>query len=353
MHVTLLGCPLPVGGANVEAGHTALLWRQSGIEVTIVPTWSIDPDNPWSERLRTAGCRIVESSPDNLQAVPGLAGGIVVSFANHHVCEAWDALQSLGCKVVWSPCMTYWQPHERLAFRKAMPAAVHFQSLFQHSQLAPWLLEHGCLDDRHWLIHSALDISQFPYRPAKLGSTFRIGRLARPDRLKWNRSMFGIVAAVRERNVPAEPLMMGWNRATENKCGVAPPWAKGFAPDCMTSHHFLSDCHALLCLNGGEQENWPRVGLEAMASGVPIVAEARWGWLEMIRHGATGLLCDTPADFANALTRLANDEPLRLSLAANARKAVEELTDPGTLLPAWRALFNSLGANPVLPMMEL
>ena len=45
-------------------------------------------------------------------------------------------------------------------------------------------------------------------------------------------------------------------------------------------------------------ENWPRVGLEAMAAGVPLVVDAKGGWLEMLRHGRTGYLCRTDNELA-------------------------------------------------------
>lgn len=343
MHVTMLGCPLPIGGANQEAGHTALLWRQAGIDVTVVPTWSIDKTNPWPDRLRAAGCQIIESSPDNLQSVPGLAGGIVSGWCNRHVCEAWPTLQSLGCRVVWSPCMCYWSPHERHAFTQAPPAAVHFQSIYQRGQLTPWLELHACPRERRWLIRGAMDLAAFPFRPKPRDRReFYVGRLSRPDRMKWSRQLFPIAASLRKRRISTELLCMGWTEETNGKCGKAPPWAKTFAPDLMPAQQFLSNCHALLCLNGGAEENWPRVGLEAMAAGVPIVAERRWGWLEMIEDGVTGLLCDTPIDFTNALTRLANDEPFRMSLITNARAAVERLTEPKQIASQWMQLLQNI-----------
>jgi glycosyltransferase involved in cell wall biosynthesis len=83
-----------------------------------------------------------------------------------------------------------------------------------------------------------------------------------------------------------------------------------------------------------------------MAAGVPVVAENRFGWPEMIRHGETGLLCDTPADFTAALARLAADEPYRMQLAENARRAVEAMADPALLGRQWRELFEKVGTEP-------
>lgn len=343
MHVTMLGCPSPVGGANTEAGHTALLWRWAGIGVTIVPTWSIVPGNPWVKRLLDAGCEIVESAPDRLHEVPNLAGGVVASFCNQHACRAWPMLHAMDCRLVWSPCMTYLFPHERAAFRECPPTVLHFQSWYQRRQVTGWYSSVGCDGDRHYVIPGAADLEEFPFRPAERLRAFRVGRLARPDRTKWHRDTFPIVDAVRRRGIAARMHLMGWNLAVESKVGPRPKWATCFAPGCLPANEFLSGLHALLCINGGDAENWPRVGLEAMAAGVPIVAERRWGWLEMIRDGETGLLCDTPDDFSNALTRLAENDVLRLSLAENARQAVEEFTDRQRLAEQWLQLLWDLG----------
>jgi hypothetical protein len=350
--VVLFGVPLTCGGANVEAGATALLWRRAGIEVTILrlrrcacalPTATFGPDNPWYRRVLEAGCRVVESEPGQLGDVPGLAGGIAVSFYNQHCPHHWGELRGLGCRVVWSPCMNYLAPHERAAFGRAPPAAVHFQSQYQRQQLSASYAALGCPSQRQYLIRGALDLSEFPYRPRpRQERTFRVGRLARADRLKWSRQLWPTLKAVRDRGLPLQAWAMGWTHQIEAQCGPAPQWARCFNPDTLPAGVFLSRCHVLLCQNGGAVENWPRVGLEAMASGVPVVAERRGGWLEMIVDGQTGLLYDTPAQCSEALTRLGTNEPLRLQIAAAARQAVEKLTDPGKIAGQWRKLLEEV-----------
>ena len=60
--------------------------------------------------------------------------------------------------------------------------------------------------------------------------------------------------------------------------------------------------------------------LEAAASGLPVVAAAAGGALELVGHRATGLLVppDDPAAFAEALAELVDDAPFRLSLGRRA-----------------------------------
>lgn len=51
-------------------------------------------------------------------------------------------------------------------------------------------------------------------------------------------------------------------------------------------------------------EGRPQVMLEAMAAGVPIIASRTPAHADLVRDGATGLLCDTREAFASVLTRV-------------------------------------------------
>ncbi|MDO4183414.1 MAG: glycosyltransferase, partial [Coriobacteriia bacterium] len=60
--------------------------------------------------------------------------------------------------------------------------------------------------------------------------------------------------------------------------------------------------------------------MEAALVGVPTVA-SRWGaFQEMVQDGTTGLLCDQPEEWADALTRLVNDSAYRNTIAVQARR---------------------------------
>ncbi len=74
-----------------------------------------------------------------------------------------------------------------------------------------------------------------------------------------------------------------------------------------------------------EYEGAPNVLLEAMASGLPVVADNVGGVPELVRHGKDGFLVEPNDDegLAAALTRLICDPQLRLALGRNARAHVE------------------------------
>lgn len=72
-------------------------------------------------------------------------------------------------------------------------------------------------------------------------------------------------------------------------------------------------------------EGMPNAVLEYMAAGLPVVATAVGGNLEVIADGATGLLvpAGNPGALGEALTRLLADDVLALRLARNGRELVE------------------------------
>jgi glycosyltransferase involved in cell wall biosynthesis len=74
-----------------------------------------------------------------------------------------------------------------------------------------------------------------------------------------------------------------------------------------------------------DNESFGRVIVEAMASGVPVIANRSGGIPEIIRNGQDGLLV-TPGNYKeieNAITKIMDDELLRSYLVESARKRVK------------------------------
>jgi N-acetyl-alpha-D-glucosaminyl L-malate synthase BshA len=76
-----------------------------------------------------------------------------------------------------------------------------------------------------------------------------------------------------------------------------------------------------LFLLPSETESFGLAALEALASGVPVVATAVGGVREVVQHGVTGLLVPPgdPAAIVAAARSLLEDEPRRLAMAHSAR----------------------------------
>lgn len=78
----------------------------------------------------------------------------------------------------------------------------------------------------------------------------------------------------------------------------------------------------------GENETFCQTIQEAQASGVPVVAPARGGPLDLVQPGHTGMLYDPadPRSLREAVRCLALDEDLRANLAANGLARVADRT---------------------------
>lgn len=94
-------------------------------------------------------------------------------------------------------------------------------------------------------------------------------------------------------------------------------------------------------------DTFGQVILEAAASGLPVVAAAAGGALELVAHRATGLLVppDDPAAFADALAELVDDVPFRLALGRRALAAAQQRSWAGSYDELRRAYASVLPAH--------
>jgi glycosyltransferase involved in cell wall biosynthesis len=125
------------------------------------------------------------------------------------------------------------------------------------------------------------------------------------------------------------------------------PWALrfGFLPvDRLAELYALSD----LCVLTSETETCGLVALEAMASGVPVLAADAGGFRDTIAHGVNGLLLpgSDPGAFAAAIVRLTMEPASRRRLSTQARIAAvahDSAIEDAELQGQYRAL---LGHEP-------
>jgi len=85
----------------------------------------------------------------------------------------------------------------------------------------------------------------------------------------------------------------------------------------------------------------PRVLLEMMSCGLPVVATKVGGVTEIVKHGKTGVLVNSdPDDIAMGITTLF-DESYRKRVSADARKTIEETHDWEQIIYKYRRLYEA------------
>jgi glycogen synthase len=101
---------------------------------------------------------------------------------------------------------------------------------------------------------------------------------------------------------------------------------------------------SLLVFPSHGPESLSRVLLEASALGVPIAAMDTGGTRDIVRHGVTGLLSDTPETLGRDVARLAADPARAAALAAAARDHVERTFASPRVVERVEALYGEIAA---------
>jgi len=327
------GFPHTVGGAGGECWHAVQLWKRYGVDVRFIPTWAA-ADSEWIVRIENAGFPVVNcASSKGLTSVPDLPGSTVVAFCNDRATSSFAILRSLGCKIVYCPLMCSVRESEKPGYRQAFPDTIVFQSSYQRSKLEPQFAHYGYTPDRGALIHGGISYwdMEFRPRPRVSGQPFVVGRMARASFDKWHRGLWKMYERIPNRRA----IVQGVNSMVRAYLGPTPVWGTTLEPNSIPQEPFYRMLHAYVTINGSVDENWPAVGREAMAYGVPVVAEDAFGWKEMIVHGETGLLGNSPEEIGDLAASLAADEPLRLKLVRQARDHLERMLDPEALWAQW------------------
>lgn len=117
----------------------------------------------------------------------------------------------------------------------------------------------------------------------------------------------------------------------------------GFVPAAdLPAVYRLADVFAI----ASEAELQSLVTMEAMATGLPVVAADSYALGELVRHGASGFLAPPgrAGEFAGYLDRLAADPPLRARMAAESMRIIRG-HERHRWLAEWESLYGELAAS--------
>lgn len=166
-------------------------------------------------------------------------------------------------------------------------------------------------------------------------------------------------------------LMSAWNQARPANAVllvagpdmVNHPWNEGPAARAFVEHHHLfgsvrflgsiADVAPLLRAVDAviQPSHFEALGLsavEALATGVPVIASGVGGLLDFVVDGVNGTLCPprNPAALAAAITTIAKDDAFRQRVAAKARASVIEEYDERRVFGRFADLLRQLAGRP-------
>lgn len=148
-----------------------------------------------------------------------------------------------------------------------------------------------------------------------------VGRLAMEKRITWLRPMMDLLPGASLAIVGDGPQR---GELEELFAGTTTVFTGYLEGEPLAQAYAAAD----LFVFPSASETFGNVVLEAMASGLPVVAAGHGGPVDHVKHGANGFLSDPedPADFAALAWRCVTDETLRTQMAGAARAYAETQT---------------------------
>lgn len=354
---------LSTGGAQSSLKRLTAAFHRQGIPVRVALLQEY-PGHPTPGRLELMreGVPVHVPSPVGTMDTAEVIADILAEMdadPPHSVCF-WNAIPA--CKLLladalWyvsvfdvSPGEMYYTSLDRCF--EHPPAALPYRSAAEYgARLTKIIVKYAAESSRASAalgtsvksIPNGIALPPVLHRDREPAAPFRIGTAAR---LSPQKRIEDLVEAFRVAlpDLPPCELLIA---------GEAETGSEAYAEDLKSSttglpvrwlgeHRDLRDFHASLDLFAmiSEPAGCPNASLEAMASGLPVVATDVGGASEQVLNGATGLLVPprNARAFAAALVDLARSPGLRESMGRAARLHVEEHFSMERMVAAYRAL---------------
>ena len=354
--INIFGIVHQHGGCGTEALGAIELIRSKGVAVLcIVPPDDEIITGSAADFLRSTGVAIVNYAPGIFKKCD-----ILISFAEGQslfpLIEKYDDRPRF---ILYSDCMHYATDDEAGWHKRNLIDAFFFQTRALADRLGPEIVRKAkkSMTVRHGyraFINTHSDYFPLRFRIERDDKLFTAIKVTRDDAEKWHLDtwrMFCGISAPANRKVQIE--VVGWGDNAQEKIGALDggPWDKQINAQINSHVHdpkemaaLYGRAHVLIHVCDYEWEDaLGRVMLEAMVAGTVVIADNRGGAKELIRHGETGFLVDSPDEASFYASKLAFDDGLRRSIAA---QAYVELTTLGhgnadVCWKWWQDLLNS------------
>ena len=117
-----------------------------------------------------------------------------------------------------------------------------------------------------------------------------------------------------------------------------------WSPGAIPITEFFERIHVMIHRTGGSRENWPRIVLEAWASGVVVIVDNDFGVAEMVTNDVNGYCVNSSDEASFRASQIAFDEPLRQRLAQAAYETLlKEHASAERSMAPFEELFSKIG----------
>ena len=280
----IVGFPSLYGGAGAELYHQVRVWETLGVTLHFIPTQKNVRKAALYGEMTERGHMIHDAY--DWSVIP--EGAPVISFCNEDFLAALPEIRRRTRRTVFVNCMTWLFGKEKEAMSRGDIALFLYQNDKVWQNVMPRLRAlNGDPSVRFMTFRPYFDSAAFPY-----------------------------------------------------VAGKPPDWVETFHDQkALSQQEFYRRCHIVLQPTD-TTENWPRIGFEAMASGSVLIVDKRGGWEQMIEHGRTGWLCESPGDFIAYASKMAWEPHYREDMAAATRERGLALGGLGASLESWRQVFD-------------
>jgi hypothetical protein len=332
------GFPSLYGGAGNELHHQIALWQSLGAEVHLIPSDPGYRDEPlFSEMLATG---VVVHELDDFSCIE--RGAPVFGFCNRAFLENIDPIRAHSTNTVFVNCMTWLFDLELKRMAEGKIRTFLYQNDDVRAVHSFVLRAQNHSSEVNFLTFVPFfDLSRFPFVAHRPDEYFGCGRISRQDADKYASNTLVIyeyfVAPKLKRG-----LFVGFDQRSREKIGTPYDWIRTAVDQNECSQQeFYRHCEIVL-QPSDTTENWPRVGLEAMASGSVLIVDNRGGWRRQVEHGVTGWLCNHERDFIYYASKAAYEPDLRMQMALRARDRVSAIAGPAVSAQSWLEVFRTI-----------
>jgi len=332
------GFPSLYGGAGTELHHQMLLWLEMGMELHIIPSTSGYEAEALYHDLINKG--VIIHAPKDWSVLN--EGDPIIGFCNGDFLESLPDIRKHTRRTIFVNCMTWLFDKEKQCMKDGLISMFLYQNELVRQKLMPELKAlNGDENIKFATFKAYFNNEAFPYIARRDDSFFGCGRISRQDADKFSKETLHIYEYFVSPKWK-KGLFLGFDARSEKKIGRPYDWIQSAADQNQVSQQdFYRHCSIIL-QPSDTTENWPRIGFEAMASGSVLIVDNRGGWQQMVEHGKTGWLCDSPRDFIYYASKMAYEPNMRDDMAAAAYQRGLLLGGKQASISSWGAIFESI-----------